>query len=171
MLNNPMVAKRPAADLGRQSAVDQERRQMHRDEEYLEAAGEEAEHQQHIAAMAECLGERLRRPTACAARRRPAPPAAGTASASDSGMMKRTQAPKITSVCCQPNSPISATASGENRNCPNDPAAVPAPNANVRQAGGISLPNAPITTVNDEPASPKPMTAPAVRCSMPGVFA
>ena len=33
---------------------------MHGDEENLEAAGEEAEHQQHVAAMTEGLGERLR---------------------------------------------------------------------------------------------------------------
>ena len=64
----------------------------------------------------------------------------------------------MTSVCCQPNSPINATASGENRNCPNEPAAVPAPKASVRHSGGISLPKAPITTVNEEPASPKPIT-------------
>ena len=86
-------------------------------------------------------------------------------------MMNRTQAPKITSVSCQPNRSISATASGENRNWPNEPAAVPAPNAKLRHDGGISLPNAPITIVNEAPASPKPMITPAVRCSKAGVFA
>ena len=78
-------------------------------------------------------------------------------------------AAKITSGCCQPKPSISATASGENRNCPNEPAAVPAPNASVRHSGGISLPNAPITMVKEEPASPKPITMPAVRWSMAGV--
>ena len=77
----------------------------------------------------------------------------------------------MTSVCCQPNRSISATASGENRNCPNEPAAVPAPNASERHSGGISLPNAPITMVKDAPASPKPTTTPAVRWSIAGVSA
>ena len=80
--------------------------------------------------------------------------------------MSSTQAAKISSVCCQPKLSISATASGENRNCPNEPAAVPAPNASVRHSGGISLPNAPITMVNEQPASPKPISTPAVRWSI-----
>ncbi len=66
---------------------------------------------------------------------------------------------------------MNATASGENRNCPNEPAAVPAPKASVRHCGGISRPNAPITTVKEEPASPKPTTTPAVRWSIPGEVA
>ncbi len=60
-------------------------------------------------------------------------------------------------------SSISATASGENRNWPNEPAAVPAPKASVRHCSGISLPKAPSTSVNDEPARPKPINIPAVR--------
>jgi hypothetical protein len=56
-----------------------------------------------------------------------------------------------------------STARGENRNCPNEPAAVPAPKAIDRHSGGISLPNAPMTMVKDAPASPKPMIRPAVR--------
>ena len=47
---------------------------------------------------------------------------------------------------------------------------MPAPNANERHCGGISLPNAPITTVNDDPASPKPSTMPAERYIIPGVL-
>jgi hypothetical protein len=66
---------------------------------------------------------------------------------------------------------MSATASGENTNCPNEPAAVPAPNASERHCGGISLPKAPITIVNDAPARPKPITAPEVRWSIPAVDA
>ncbi len=95
----------------------------------------------------------------------------GDASANESGMISSTIAPKMTRVCCQPNSPMNATASGENRNCPNEPAAVPAPKASRRHSGGISLPKAPITTVNEEPASPKPITTPAVRWSIAGVSA
>ena len=86
-------------------------------------------------------------------------------------MMRSTTAAKMTNVSCQPTRSMSATASGENRNCPNEPAAVPAPKASERHCGGISLPNAPITMVKEEPASPKPITAPAVRCSIPGVAA
>ena len=41
------------------------------------------------------------------------------------------------------------TASGENRNWPNEPAAVPRPKASERHSGGISLPNAPSTSVNE----------------------
>ena len=85
-------------------------------------------------------------------------------------MMNSTIRLKISSVCCQPTPPINPTAIGENRNCPNEPAAVPAPNANERHCGGISLPNAPITTVNDDPASPKPSTMPAERYIIPGVL-
>jgi hypothetical protein len=51
-------------------------------------------------------------------------------------------AAKIMSACCQPNESISTRASGENRNCPNDPAAVPAPSESDRHASGTSLPNA-----------------------------
>ena len=47
----------PAADLRRQAAVDQIGRQMRGDEGELEAAGEEAEHQQHIGAVRERLGQ------------------------------------------------------------------------------------------------------------------
>ena len=50
--------ERPAADLRAEAAVDQIGRQMQRDEGELEAAGEEAEHEQHVGAMAERLGER-----------------------------------------------------------------------------------------------------------------
>jgi hypothetical protein len=64
---------------------------------------------------------------------------------------------------------MNATESGENRNCPNEPDAVPTPKANVRHSGGISRPRAPITMVNDAPASPNPTTTPAVRWSMAGV--
>ena len=55
ILNRPDSSKRPAADLGGKAAIDQIRRQMHGDESELEAAGEEAEHQQNVAAMAECF--------------------------------------------------------------------------------------------------------------------
>jgi len=85
-------------------------------------------------------------------------------------MIKSTTPAKITSVSCQPKRSMRATVSGENRNCPNEPAAVPAPKASVRHSGGISRPNAPITMVNEEPASPKPITMPAVRCNTAGVL-
>ena len=57
-------------------------------------------------------------------------------------------------------------ASGENRNWPNEPAAVPAPNAKQRQLSGTSLPSAPITIGNEQPARPKPISTPAERSSI-----
>ncbi len=93
----------------------------------LEAAGEEAEHQQHVGAMrerfAQRLAQRLRRDFRCCLRR------LGVASAIDSGSTASMLTAKIVSVCCQPNVSISATATGEYRNCPNEPAAVPKPKA------------------------------------------
>ena len=53
------------------------------------------------------------------------------------------------SVACQFSDWFSPTASGENRNWPNELAAVPIPNESERQFAGKSFPNAPITTVNE----------------------
>ena len=78
---------------------------------------------------------------------------------------------KIVSAVCQPNLSISATPIGEYRNCPNEPAAVPAPKASERQLAGSSLPKAPITRLNEQPDSPSPIITPAVRSSVPGVVA
>ncbi len=77
--------------------------------------------------------------------------------------------PKATSACCQPKPLTKATASGENRNWPNEPAAVPAPNASERICGGISRLKAAMTMVKDEPAMPSPVNTPAEKSSMPGV--
>ena len=84
-------------------------------------------------------------------------------------MISSVMMPKPTSACCQPNQSMKPTASGENRNCPNEPAAVPAPKASERICGGISLLKAAMTSVNEEPAMPRPVSTPAVRSSMPGV--
>ena len=93
----------------------------------------------------------------------------GVASASDSGRMVSTTTLKMSSVLCQPNASINATEIGENRNWPNEPAAVPAPKPSERHDSGSSLPNAPITSVNEQPDSAKPMIKPAVICSISGV--
>src|SRR5262245_45964956 len=66
----------------------------------------------------------------------------GVASATDSGNTSARLTANMVSAFCQPNTSLSATASGEYRNWPNEPAAVPAPNANERQFSGSSLPNA-----------------------------
>lgn len=55
-----------------------------------------------------------------------------------SGMTVKSSAAKITNVVCQPSWSISATASGENRNWPNEPAAVPSPNDSRRMLDGKS---------------------------------
>ncbi len=83
--------------------------------------------------------------------------------------MKTINAANISSVVCQPNEPISATASGENRNWPNEPAAVPKPNAVERHSGGTSLPSAPTTMVKAQPDRPKPIRTPADKVSISGV--
>ena len=59
MLNSPITAMVQAPIGGGEAAVDQIGRQMHGDERKLEAAGEEAEHEQCVGAMAESLGQRL----------------------------------------------------------------------------------------------------------------
>src|SRR5262249_32880941 len=95
----------------------------------------------------------------------------GVASASDSGSMMRHRPAKLINAVCQPNQSLKATASGENRNCPKEPAAVPAPNASERHWDGNSLPNAANTMVNEHPARPKPTSAPADNSSMAGEWA
>ena len=75
---------------------------MHGDEEDLEAAGEETQHEQHVAGVAARLGERLRRRLLGSAAAAGAPALRGEASASDSGMMSSTSAAKMSSVSCQP---------------------------------------------------------------------
>ena len=113
---------------------------MHGDEEELKAAGEIAEDEQHVAAVTERLRQRLRRRFALRACRRGEPGArGGAASASDSGSIVSRITAKISSVFCQPNWSISAMASGENRNWPNDPAAVPAPKADGAPLGRQEL--------------------------------
>src|SRR5262249_3273203 len=92
----------------------------------------------------------------------------GVASASASGRIKSMMPPKMISVFCQPVESIRKRASGENRNWPNDPAAVPAPNANERHSGGTILPSAPITRLNEQLDSAKPISTPAVRLSRMG---
>ena len=59
MLNRPMVASVQPPTSADKSAIDQIGRQMHGHESELEAAGEEAEHQQHVAAVPEGLGQRV----------------------------------------------------------------------------------------------------------------
>ena len=70
---------------------------------------------------------------------------------------------KISSVARQPTLSIRLTPSGENRNCPNEPAAVPAPNAIERQLSGSSLANEGMMRVNEQPVSPSPISTPEVR--------
>ena len=77
--------------------------------------------------------------------------------------------PSAINACCQPRMLISPTASGEKRNCPNEPAAVPTPKAKPRHSSGINLLNAASTSVNEVPAMPRPVRTPAEKSSMPGV--
>src|SRR5216684_2397667 len=52
-------SQRPAADLGREPAIDQIRGQMQSDETELESAGEETQHEQEKRAVPEGLGQSL----------------------------------------------------------------------------------------------------------------
>ena len=113
--------------------------------------------------FAERMADRLRRRRTGRADCR----AGGVARATASGTMSSMAAAKISSAVCQPNSPIRATASGENRNWPNEPAAVPAPKASERHCAGTSLPKAASTMVKEQPARPKPISTPAESCSAP----
>ena len=81
--------------------------------------------------------------------------AGGVASASDSGRIKSIRIANTVSALCQPKLSISATPSGENRNCPNEPAAVPAPSASPRFSGGNILPNADSTSSNEAAGQPE----------------
>ena len=133
-------SRRPARD---EAAIDQIGRQMHGDERELEAAGEEAEHEQHIGAMRRMLRRAPAGATASAAA--PAPTfGRSAASRARAPSAHEQHAARRRSAACSASRPrpISATASGENRNWPNEPAAVPAPNAEVRHSSGSSLPNA-----------------------------
>ena len=75
---------------------------------------------------------------------------------------------KITNVVCHEKTLLRPIATGANRNCPNDPPAVPKPNESERHFVGSNLPKAPITTVNDAPARPKPVRNPPDRYNSPG---
>src|ERR1041385_8650937 len=88
--------------------------------------------------------------------------------ASDSGMISTRIAAKIWSVARQPTLSIRLTPSGENRNCPNDPAAVPAPNEIERQLSGRSFPNEEMMRLNEQPVSPSPIRTPGGRENSPG---
>ena len=82
------------------------------------------------------------------------------ATAKASGMISSSRPAKISSVVRQPNAPMRPTPSGENRNWPNEPDAVPAPKASERQLSGNSLPNDEMTRLNEQPDSPKPISTP-----------
>ncbi len=95
--------------------------------------------------------------------------AGGVAIASDSGRIKSIKIANTVSALCQPKLSISATPNGANRNCPNEPAAVPAPSASPRFSGGNNLLNADSTRLNEDPDSPNPIRTPAPISSDNGV--
>ena len=95
----------------------------------------------------------------------------GVASAIDSGSTSSKDPANTRSAVCQEKASINECASGENRNCPNEPEAVPAPKANPRQPSGTSLPSAPITIGKEQPARPKPIITPAEKSSSATEFA
>ena len=88
-----------------------------------------------------------------------------------SGTISSSRPAKTSSVVRQPTVSIRPTASGENRNWPNEPDAVPAPKASERQLSGSSFPNDEITRLNEQPDSPKPISTPLERKSVSGVEA
>ena len=64
MLKSPMSASAVTATCAGKPLVGEIGRQVHADEHDLEAADEEADRQQHVAAMAERLAHRLAAPIA-----------------------------------------------------------------------------------------------------------
>src|SRR5580704_7473695 len=95
----------------------------------------------------------------------------GVASASDSGTTNSIKQANTIKAVGQPKLSSMATPNGANTNCPNDPAAVPAPSATPRHCGGINLPNADSTRLNEQPDRPRPIKTPALRSSDSGVAA
>ncbi len=92
----------------------------------------------------------------------------GVAIASDSGTISSISRANTVSAACQPKLSIIATPNGANRNCPNEPAAVPTPSAKPRFSTGSSLLNADSTRLNEQPDRPKPIRTPAPRSSESG---
>jgi len=74
--------------------------------------------------------------------------------------------PKATSAFCQPSKSIKKTASGENKNWPKEPAAVPRPKAVERHSAGNIFPKAASTIGKVVPERPKPISTPAERSSI-----
>ena len=137
------------------------------------AAGEEAEHQQHVAGVPECFGERLhhRLPRRAGLRRRHAAVAWRGERERQRQDEKHDGGKNEQRILPAESIDEAPPRGGRTENCPNEPAAVPTPKAIDRHSGGISFPNAPITMVKEAPASPKPMIRPAVRWSIAGVSA
>ena len=102
---------------------------MRGDEGELKAAGEEAEHQQHVGAVTEGFGQRLPEDCGAAARSLPACRRPRRKRERERHNEQHEHAQTPVSAGCQPKLSISATPNGANTNCPNEPAAVPAPKA------------------------------------------
>jgi len=96
---------------------------------------------------------------------------AGVANASDSGTATSIRQANTVKAGCQPKLSSMATPNGANTNCPNEPAAVPAPSATPRHSGGRSFPKADSTRLNEQPDRPKPIKTPALTSSDKGVDA
>ena len=88
--------------------------------------------------MAERLGERILN-VCCSATDAVPDDDAGVASASDSGTTSSISPANTVKAVCQPKLSSIATPNGANTNCPNDPAAVPAPSATPRHSSGINF--------------------------------
>src|SRR6202023_1869804 len=95
----------------------------------------------------------------------------GVASASDSGTTSSIKPANTVKAVGQPKLSSMATPNGANTNCPNDPAAVPAPSAIPRHSGGSSFPKAESTRLNEQPDRPRPIKTPALMSSDNGVAA
>ena len=83
--------------------------------------------------------------------------------ANASGTISNNVPAKICSAICQPNASIRLTPSGENRNCPNEPAAVPSPKDVERQLSGNSFANDEMIRLKEHPDSPNPISTPLER--------
>ena len=100
MLNRPISISAVTATLRRQALVGEVRRQVHADEHDLEAADEEADREQHVAAMRERFAHRLGRRLLERRRRRRA---ASRPARAASGTIARPMTPSAISAPYQPS--------------------------------------------------------------------
>ena len=172
-VGEPDHRERPAADRGGEAGILEIGRQVRGDEGELEAAGEEAEHQEHVGAVLEGLASAPARSTGSAAARGPPHRCVGAGAARRERKRERQHqehggredherlmpAERVDQDVADRREEELAEGAGR-RARPRRPCG--------RQFSGRSLPKAPSTRLNEQPERPKPISTPAPRWSMRG---